>query len=331
MHKAALAAAAVLISASAATAQTQYTDFFSSYFAFGDSLTDDGKFGTLPPPSLDGRFSNGITYAEHIENDFLAASKFSFNFALGGATAGDVNLNEAFYPAEALPFSTFGDQIATFSATIPEAAIGDSPLFSVLFGGNDLLQNLGSSMTVGMDAANAVKVNIEAIAALDDSYDTFVVGNLGDLGATPLFADSPFQGLATATSAQFDSQLAANIDMLRDGGLTIIEFDLAGLNQRIFDDPGAFGIANITDPCTPSFNEFTPLDNCAFNPMTNEVDLSAADDFFFADEIHPNRLVQLAAAEEFRASVTAAVPLPAGLPLLLGALGVFALIRRRAA
>lgn len=335
MKIALIAAGAIALTATTSTAQ-DYSAPYSSYFAFGDSLTDDGKFGpgSLAPPSLDGRFSNGITYAEHIEMDFEATGRFTFNFALGGATAEADNENAPFYPPEALPFATFGAQVSTFAglnASPAGAEVGDRPLISVLFGGNDLLQDLGESPTVGSDAADAVKAGIESIAAIDDKFNTFVVGNLGDLGATPLFADSPFQALATATSAQFDNQLAANIDMLRDGGLTIIEFDLAALNQRIFDDPGAFGLATVTEPCTPSFNAFTPNDNCAFDPNTGEIDITAADPFFFADEVHPNRIVQAAAADEFRAAV-AAVPLPAGLPLLLAGIGVFGFFRfRRAA
>lgn len=329
MKTALLAAGALALSVSVSAAQ-DYSTPYSSYFAFGDSLTDDGKFGMLPPPSLGGRFSNGITYAEHIAMDFAATGRFTANFAIGGATAELDNNNASFLPDE---LETFSAQIGTFTglnASPAGALVGDRPLISVLFGGNDLLQDLGESLTVGADAADAVKAGIEALAAIDDKFDTFVVGNLGDLGATPLFAGGAFQALASATSAQFDAQLAANLDMLRDGGLTIIEFDLAALNQRIFNDPAAFGILELEVPCTPSFSAFTPDNNCAFNPQTGESDITLADPFFFADEVHPNRVVQAAAADEFRAAV-AAVPLPAGLPLLLAGLGVFGFFRMRRA
>lgn len=121
------------------------TDIYTSYYAFGDSLTDDGKFGMLAPPSLGGRFSNGPTYTEHIADQFIAAGLDTGNLALGGATGGPVNLNPAG------PLSTFGGQIATFTNTLangvglptsadfsttkPTApAPGTNPLVSVLFG-----------------------------------------------------------------------------------------------------------------------------------------------------------------------------------------------------
>jgi len=50
-------------------------DYYTSYYAFGDSLTDDGKFGILFPPSLGGRFSNGPTYAELVADRFEAAGR----------------------------------------------------------------------------------------------------------------------------------------------------------------------------------------------------------------------------------------------------------------
>lgn len=332
MKIAILAAGALALSTSVAAAQ-DYSAPFSSYIAFGDSLTDDGKFGALAPPSLGGRFSNGITYAEHIALDFAATGRFTSNFAIGGATAELDNDNAPFLPDE---LENFSAQVGSFTGLNSSPAgglLGDTPLISVLFGGNDLLQDLGESATVGADAADAVKAGIEAIAAIDGKFDTFVVGNLGDLGAAPLFAGGPFETLATETSAQFDAKLAMNLDLLRDEGLNIIEFDLAALNRRIFDDPGAFGISFTDVPCTPSFNEFTPADNCAIDPLTGVIDLALADPFFFADNVHPNRIVQAAAADEFRTAVAAAavVPLPAGLPLLLTGLGVFGILRMRRA
>lgn len=80
---------------------------FTAYFAFGDSLTADGKGAPLAPPSFDGRFSNGLTYADRIAEDFAAAGLPTGNLALGGATAGPVNTTVYPDPAAAAPFATF--------------------------------------------------------------------------------------------------------------------------------------------------------------------------------------------------------------------------------
>lgn len=309
---------------------SSYADPYTSYFAFGDSLTDDGKTGpgVLPPPSLDGRFSNGITYAEYIANDFIAMGKDTFNFAIGGATAEDDNENT--YPPAAQAFATFNTQIATFNALSAGLNVGSNPLISILFGGNDMLQDLGESLTVGADAADAVKAGIESIAALNPNYTTFVVGNIGDLGATPLFTGigGATQALATATSAEFDAQLAMNNQMLRDAGLTIIDLDLRTQAEQIQANPSALGITNLTGSCAESFSSFDPLNNCAFDPVSMTVDLSAADSFFFADNVHPSGVVQERSAELFRQSV-AAVPLPAAVWFLLGGIGLLGALRRR--
>lgn len=305
-----------------------YDDPFTSIIHFGDSLMDDGKFGELFPPSLGGRFTNGPTFAELLSEDFTEDGKPSFNFALGGATAEDDNEND--FPPEADPFKTFSAQIGTFAATAA-GFVGDNPLFNVLMGANDILQDLGESPTVGQDAANAVKAGIEAIGAINSNFRTFVVGVLGDPTLTPRFANSPFGALAQATTEAFNAQMALNIDMLETAGFEIVTFDLDAGLAPIFDDPGAFGILNTTDPCTATLLELS-LPNCAIDPFTFEIDLAAVDAFLFVDDVHPNRIAHEELAQEFRSAVAgAAVPLPAGLVLALSGFGAMALARRRAA
>ena len=330
MLKSVLTTSAIILTASVAhTTPVSYSDPFTSYLAFGDSLTDDGKLGILSPPSLGGRFSNGITYAERIAFDFAIEGKFQENFALGGATAGDVNTTV--YPPgfDPSPFATFADQVATLGSIVGTADLGDNPLVSVLCGANDLFQNLSTSATIGFDAANAVKSGIEAIAALDDSLDTFLVLNLPDIALTPGFAGGPQESEAALQSAEFNEQLDANVDMLRDAGLNIIEFDLDAFFDEILADPGAFGILNTDTPCIPSFTGLDLANNCSFE-LGSGFDLALADDFLFVDPVHPNRVAHQALAVELRAAL-APVPLPAGLPLLAAGIGVFAFLRRRRA
>ncbi|WP_368073725.1 hypothetical protein [Sulfitobacter sp. JL08] len=83
------------------------TDAYTSFYTFGDSLSDDGKFLALDPPSLGGRFSKDLVWAERIEDQFIAAGRDTANLAIGGATAGDQT-------TPATPLSTFGGQIGPF-------------------------------------------------------------------------------------------------------------------------------------------------------------------------------------------------------------------------
>ena len=310
---------------------------YTSFVALGDSLTDDGKSGTLAPPSLGGRFSNGITFAEHIAQDFAALGRLSVNLALGGATAGPDN--QTVYPDPgAVLFESFPNQIATLQniQLIQPNILGDNPLVSVLFGANDIFQNLlgGSPLgEVGRAAADAVAAGVVALSVLDPIFDDFVVINLPDLSLTPAFAGSPVEFLAQQETLAFNDQLAVNIGLLRAQGLNIIDVDQDAFLRGVLANPGPLGITNTTDACTASLTVFS-TDNCSF---TGEgFDISLADSFVFADSVHPTGPVHAAFADTFRAAVAAsdmsAVPLPAGLPLLVfavAALGGVAARRRR--
>lgn len=348
MKYALMAACAVIVSAPASHAQ-DLSQFFSSYIAFGDSLTDDGKFEGTPfepgLPGLDGRFSNGPTYAEIIAQDFTASGQFSANFAIGGATARAANEN-------ALPpqFGTFGGQVATFSAVTSDpftrAEVGDRPLFSVLFGGNDVLQNVGLpdgatapgniDPTIGTTAADAVEANIRAIGALDEDFNDFLVLNLPDVSETPLFQNELFGAsalapLAALQSAAFNNRLAENIDSLRDDGFNIIEFDLNAFSAAQRVEFAGLGI-DVDTPCSFDLSNPGPENTCVFSPGSpDNTDLSLANNFLFIDGVHPNALSQAGSAAAIQSAVAATVPLPAGLPLLLAGLGVFGFFRYRRA
>ena len=344
-----LAACAVVVASSASAETLNLSSVFSSFVALGDSLTDAGRLNDTPfengPPSLDGRFSNGITFAEDVAQDFAV----DVNLAIGGATALDANENPL--PPQ---FGTFGGQVATLDNLTSDpnfrAALGARPLFSVLFGSNDILQNVGLpdagtpglgniAPGIGALAADAVEDNIRAIRSIDAKFNDFVVINLPDIALTPLFTNPVFGagGLASIASSEttlFNNQLADNIDDLRDDGFNIIEFDLDTLFGELLDEAVANGI-DINNPCTFSFSNPDPSQTCVFAPgEPDNIDLALADDFFFVDSIHPNRVAQGAAADAFRATVAsslAPVPLPAGLPLLLAGLGAFGVLRKRRA
>ena len=314
---------------SAAAAST-----FSAYIALGDSLSDDGKGLTslLPPPYVGGRFSNGRVWTEFVADDFQAQGLPTLNLALGGATAGDENDNAPTYPAALAGLGTLDLQIGALSASLPSLDLGNNPLVSILFGGNDLLQRR-DPVRAALDTLDGIR----QIADLAPELDSFLVASLPDLGTIPAGTGNP---LATPASLAFNAVLETGLTALEDGlGLEILRLDQAGFVAGLAAIPGALGITNFTDPCFVPPDAAGPGVNCTFTGLDADgnpiFDPELANEFFFIDGVHPNTLVHAAFADAARAAIggtdMAAVPLPAGLPLVLTGFVAFALFGRRKA
>lgn len=342
MYKHLAAAGLVAVMALPASA-TSITDRYTSFYVFGDSLSDDGKFTQLPatPPSVGGRFSNGEVWAEHIADDFEAAGRDTGNLAVGGATAGD--------GGTLTPLSNFNGQIDAFLGSIfgntplperlaPAPTFGDAPpnpgenpLVAVWLGANDLFASFAEADIVA--AAKAVTDGITRLATSPlGNFDDFLVANLPDLGATP--ANTTLLALAGATPEEiafasraateatnlFNLELKSNLEMLEDDlGVRIIDYDANAVINDVIANPGNYPFASVTQPCTVSLN-------AANNPFVCSE--AEADLLLFTDAVHPNRIAQEITANNIRV-VVAAVPLPASLWLALFAVGGLAAVGRR--
>lgn len=330
-----LYAAAMAVGLSGTAQAASFTDVYSGFYSFGDSLSDDGKFTQLDPPSFGGRFSNGLVWAERIEDQFIAAGHDTGNLALGGATATGFDA--------AAPLSTFAGQVATFTGAIaggfglptrvlpsPEfkadaPAPGKNPLLSVWFGANDIFQGRSP-----IDAANSVADGIRQLNSINPGvFDDFLVMNLPDIGESPAFAGDASRG-ATKAAKLFNWQLAMNLLDLEKEGIDIIGFKPDRILDKIIEDVEAgkfsYGIFDVETPCTLSVG--APLNPDVTNPGSC-LDLGLDPNMLlFVDGVHPNATAHRLFAEAVGNKLST-VPVPAGLPLLLSALAGLGFVARR--
>lgn len=267
---------------------------------FGDSLSDTGNVfaasgGTFPaPPYFNGRFSNGPLWVEDVaaaQGATLAPSLLGgTNYAVGGAKTG----------------TGLTDLLTQVDLYRNVRTANAANLYIVLAGGNDYLSG---TPNVAASVSN-VRTAIERL--YDAGARRFLVPNLPLLGNIPKNVGTAAQGPANFIAASHNAALksaVANLRMNRTG-IAITEVDTASLFEGVRQNPGAFGLTNVTGAAL-SGTTVTP----------------GVDGYLFWDDIHPTRNGhRLLGAEANR---LLAVPEPSTLAALgLGALALLKCRRR---
>jgi len=305
-------------------------DRFSDIFVFGDSLSDPGNLFTaliggpvspVPPIYPDAQFTDGDTWASQIGADFASGR----NYAHGAARAAPTGAQTFEFPDPGTsdPSDTlsitfdvpdFDQQIAQYRAASP--TLGAKPLAAVWFGGNDLRDALRAP-----NPATAITTALGSLAAginalIGEGFSNIAVFGLPDLGQIPEIRalGGPTMTAATGASLQFNAAIAGILGAA-PRGVDVAYIDTFGLFGQTLGDPGAFGFTNTTDTCVDALLAGTVTD-CS--------------GYLFYDDIHPTEQAHALLAASFEAAL-AAVPLPAGLWLMLSGLGAIGLLKRRRA
>ena len=276
-------------------------DSFSSVIVYGDSLSDNGNLysatGGVEPPSppyYDGRFSNGPVAVEQLA---AALGAPLVDFAYGGATSGIGNYVDGGTPTSAGTYGLPGMlvELGASSSSLP-ALSPSTALFVVWGGANDFL--------TGGSTAGAV-ANIDTIVSTleADGATHILVPGMPDLGLTPDYYGSV---AATDYAEAFNTQLQATLP----AGATYV--DIFGLMHQIANDPSAYGLTDVTDPC--------------FNGSSVCSDPSQ---YLFWDGFHPTTTADAIVAQDLEEATT---PEPSSILMLgTGLAGLAGFLRRRRA
>ncbi len=265
--------------AAAALASLPAQAAYGGLVIFGDSLSDSGNnfiaISAAPPPGtpippitpnaaiannsfipalpFQGApipvYSNGPVWATSFATALGLSATPSLlggtNFAFGGAVTGGTS---------GFPFS-LTDQVAQFLGATGGVAPANY-LYVVAGGGNDargalasIAANPGNAAAITGAAAFNFANNVSNI--VDElqvaGAKNIVVWNMPDVGRAPAVRaqGAGAAALATNVSATMSGALAAALA----GEVGVTTFDLSGTFAAVFDNPGAYGLSNVTDAC----------------------------------------------------------------------------------
>ena len=264
---------------------------FDEIIVFGHSGSDPGNAFRLSgevvaaPPYFGGRFSNGPLWIEWLANRLGFQHPTEKNFypspslaggtcyAYGGAETGSgfsdaclgVGPNKVCAP-------NVGLQIEMFFAD--GRTLDGDELIVVRAGGND------ASPVI---AARNMGDHIATLAAAGGKV--FLVPGERRFSQDPggIEADPSMNTFVAIFNAALAEELDA-VEAMFD--ITIIRFDLLGLNDRIIAEPAVFGLTNVTEPACPDCGFGIPAPGAEATIVPNP------DEYLYWDDFHFTAVVQ---------------------------------------
>lgn len=337
----------LLAAAALATASAAHAGPFSDLVVFGDSLSDTGNVlalsgGLFPTyPGAAGRFSDGPVWVETLaaglglqadaapSNIYLPLGAIGpqggQNYAFGGARTG--------LDGSAAPFTGVLAQLAAwngamFTTALTRAADPDA-LYVVVAGGNDLRDARSNStlddagrQAAAQAAAQGVLYALDLLAQAGGRH--FLIATMPDLGHTPEAVDKGLVSESHDVTVAFNAALlalAGGLDQSYQAANIDLDIDVAdffALGEQVYGNPASYGFTNVTTPClTPGV-----FSHLYFAPDATAHQCSTSSS---SDDLHPTAAVHTLMGQ----LALRAVPEPAPLALLAGALLMLGLQRRR--
>jgi outer membrane lipase/esterase len=254
-------------------------------YAFGDSLTDNGNlpkylggFDYPAPPYYKNHFSNGPVFVEYLPSLIGAGFTAHNDYGVGGAFAGDGNLDSGLIPT--LPGTA--QEIAAAAAA--GLRFGSADTVILWAGSNNYFGILGN-LTPGTTIANPTlladitqvsgAITSDAASLIGLGARRLVVLNIPDLGATPGQTAAGLSVLSTQVSQANNALLQPDLLGLHNSTGANIYLINAQLGiEQILADPAAYGIRNTTQ-------------ECILVPACVNGSRAVQDTYLFWDEVHP--------------------------------------------
>lgn len=235
---------------------------FNSVTVFGDSITDSGNipafsgnFDETPsPPYFNGRFSNGPVFVELFPAQLGISAANVRNFAIGGATFGDLTISAVLGDNPAIANRGVANQVRDFVAT--GARFGRLDLVQLNAGNNDfgatLLTNppeaWGAAMLVAADTAGAnFGRSVRALQGIGASQ--FLVQTTLSVQGIPNFNDPGILAADAVYIPRLNDNLVAEMNRAAKPGDIFYILDTRTLVLDVIANPGKYGFTDVTTPC----------------------------------------------------------------------------------
>jgi len=269
-------------------------------YVIGDSLSDPGNLyaltGFFPPsPPYAQRNCNGPVWPEYLSANLgVPVDSRAYGGALSGVFEYDGMFVSNYYNVQYLESQMFdylpgvAEEIDGLLDDFPNGLNQDA-LYVVWAGSNDFfLEQEVPGQVLPKTIANIA----EAVCRLGTAGARhFVVGNMPDIGLTPLAQEygPEVQAQISENIALFNAGLEQALRNLPQScAETMVIFDTYKILRDVSTDPEAFGLTNGTEACLTSTEDSTPM-VCA-NP----------DEYLFWDTVHPTTAGQAILADQFR-------------------------------
>lgn len=318
---------------------------FEQLLIFGDSLSDTGNVlnmtgGLLPnePQFAPGRFSNDLVWVDYLAQEqglnplpytslppLSSIPEDGINFAIGGARTDDTNVSPLGFPG-------LEQQLDTYEMLLNGEAANSKALHVLWAGANDYLGYYFEEPVPTAPPPPPTQPE-ETIANLENALrelaeagaENILVPNLPDLGAIPLAASRGPDVVTTLSNLtqEHNSLLAGTLADFSQfyPDVNLISLDVNQLFEDLTAQPEAYGLTNVTDPCTNTdlsqLNPFPPTFLKCEKPL----------EYIYWDNQHPTTTVHHAIAKAAEKELS--VPEPGMLPALTLIGGLYLLAKQR--